>query len=135
MPLLAQEDPKKAIPALEARAQARGLQRVFDYTLGTIYFQNEDFTNAVKYYEQALAKFPDYRRAQRNLALACVRDGKYDEAIKPLTRTISLGGADGKVYGLLGFAYLSRTASSRPQARISRRWCSSRTTWTSSSAW
>ena len=28
-------------------------------------------------------------------------------AIKPLTRTIALGGGDGKVFGLLGFAYAS----------------------------
>jgi tetratricopeptide (TPR) repeat protein len=37
-----------------------------------------------------------------------VRDGKYAEAIKPLTRTIALGGGDGKVFGLLGFASLSQ---------------------------
>ena len=73
-----------------------------------MYFQNEDFTNAVKYFETALAKFPDYRRAQKNLAFALVRDGKYKEAIQPLIRTIALGGADGKVFGLLGFIYLDQ---------------------------
>jgi Flp pilus assembly protein TadD len=78
---------------------------VFDFTLGNLYFQSEDLTNAVKHFEAALAKFPDYRRAQKNLAFALVRDGKYAEAIKPLTRTIALGGADGKLFGLLGFAY------------------------------
>ena len=35
---------------------------------------------------------------------ALVRDGKYNDAIKPLTRTVALGGADGKVFGFLGFA-------------------------------
>jgi tetratricopeptide (TPR) repeat protein len=105
VPLL-REDPKKAIPELEG-ALKPGASAVFDYTLGTVYFQSEDFTNAVKYYEQSLAKFPDYRRAQRNLALALVRDGKYEQAIKPLTRTVALGGADGRIYGLLGFAHLN----------------------------
>jgi tetratricopeptide (TPR) repeat protein len=108
---------------------------VFDYTLATVYFQTEDFTNAVKYYEQALAKFPDYRRAQRNLALALVRDGKYEQAIKPLTRTIALGGADGRIFGLLDSRTSRPAASSRPRAPTSRPRCSSRTTWTSNSAW
>jgi tetratricopeptide (TPR) repeat protein len=106
VPLL-REDPKKALPELQSLAKP-GASAVFDFTLGNIYFQNEDLTNAVKHFEVALAKFPDYRRAQKNLAFALVRDGKYAEAIKPLTRTIALGGADGKVYGLLGFALLSQ---------------------------
>ena len=79
---------------------------IFDFTLGNVYFQNDDTTNAVKHFETALAKFPDFRRAQKNLAFALVRQGKYADAIKPLLRTITLGGADGKVYGLLGFAYM-----------------------------
>lgn len=105
VPLL-REDPKRAIPELEAAAKPSG-SAVFDYTLATVYFQGENFTNAVRYYEQALSKFPDYRRAQRNLALALVRDGKLEEAVKPLTRTIALGGADGRIYGLLGYAHLT----------------------------
>ncbi len=100
-------DPKKAIALLETRVKP-GTSAQFDYLLGTLYFQSEDLTNAVKNFEGALAKFPDYRRAQKNLAFALVRDGKYGEAIKPLTRTIALGGGDSKVFGLLGFAYMSQ---------------------------
>ncbi|MGE3312239.1 MAG: tetratricopeptide repeat protein [Limisphaerales bacterium] len=105
VPLL-REDPAKAVPELRA-AQKPGASAVFDFTLGTVYFQSEDFTNAVAQFELALAKFPDYRRAQRNLALALVRSGRYGEAIRPLARTIELGGADGKIFGLLGFAHLN----------------------------
>jgi len=106
VPLL-REDPKKAIGTLQGLVKP-GASAVFDFTLGNIYFQNEDLTNAVKHFETALTKFPNYRRAQKNLAFALVRDGKYAEAIKPLARTISLGGGDGKVFGLLGFAYMSQ---------------------------
>jgi tetratricopeptide (TPR) repeat protein len=101
------DDPKKALPVLQGLVKP-GASAVFDFTLGNIYFQNEDLTNAIKCFEAALAKFPDYRRAQKNLAFALVRDGKYDDAVKPLTRTISAGGADGKVLGLLGFAYMNQ---------------------------
>lgn len=106
VPLL-RDDPKKAVGLLAGLVKPSA-SAVYDFTLGNIYFQTEDFTNAVKHFETALAKFPDYRRAQKNLAFALVRDGKLKEAIVPLTRTISLGGADGKVYGLLGFAYLNQ---------------------------
>ncbi len=105
VPLL-RDDPKKALAALQSQIKPSA-SAVFDFTLGNVYFQSEDLTNAVKHFEAALAKFPDYRRAQKNLAFALVREGKYQEAIQPLTRTITLGGADAKVFGLLGFAYMN----------------------------
>jgi tetratricopeptide (TPR) repeat protein len=106
IPLL-RDDPPKARSELQSLAKPSA-SAVFDFTLGNLYFQSEDLTNAVKHFEAALAKFPDYRRAQKNLAFALVREGKYAEAIKPLTRTIALDGGDGKVFGLLGFALLSQ---------------------------
>lgn len=107
VPILTNSDPKKIISTLEGLTGPKA-SAVFDFTLGNVYFQREDLTNAVKHFEMAILKFPDYRRAQKNLAFALVRDGKYAEAIKPLTRTIALGGGDGKVFGLLGFASLSQ---------------------------
>jgi tetratricopeptide (TPR) repeat protein len=107
VPLL-RADAKKAMAALRDAVKPSA-SAVFDFTLGNLYFQSEDLTNAVKHFEAALAKFPDYRRAQKNLAFALVRDGKYNDAIKPLTRTVALGGADGKVFGLLGFAYMNQS--------------------------
>jgi len=107
VPALTNSDPKKAIAALAGLVGPRA-SAVFDFTLGNVYFQQEDLTNAARHFEAAIAKEPDYRRAQKNLAFALVRNGKYAEAIKPLTRTIALGGGDGKVFGLLGFACLSQ---------------------------
>ena len=105
VPLL-REDQKRAAAELTSLAKPDA-SAVFDFTLGNIAFQGEDLTKAVKHFETAIAKFPDYRRAHKNLGFALVRDGKFAAAIKPLTRTIALGGGDGKVFGLLGFAYLS----------------------------
>jgi Flp pilus assembly protein TadD len=105
VPLL-REDQKKAAAELASLAKPEA-SAVFDFTLGNICFQSEDLTNAVKHFETAIAKFPDYRRAHKNLGFALVRDGKYADAVKPLTRTIALGGGDGKVFGLLGFAFMS----------------------------
>lgn len=105
-PLL-QSDRSKLISLLENRIKPESSAQ-FDYLLGTLYFENGQLTNAAKYFDAALVKFPDFRRAQKNLAFTLVRDGKYEEAIRPLTRTITLGGGDGKVFGLLGFAYVQQ---------------------------
>jgi Flp pilus assembly protein TadD len=107
VPLLTNSDPRKIIATLEGLTGPKA-SAVFDFTLGNVYFQREDLTNAVKHFAAALVKFPDYRRAQKNLAFARVRAGDYAEAVPPLTRTIALGGGDGKVFGLLGFCYLSQ---------------------------
>jgi tetratricopeptide (TPR) repeat protein len=106
VPLL-REEPAKAIPVLQGLIKPSSTA-LFDFTLGNIYFQTEDLTNAVKYFQAALAKFPDFRRGQKNLGFALIRSGNYAEAVLPLTRTASLGGADGKVFGLLGFAHLNQ---------------------------
>lgn len=105
VPLL-REDPKKAIPELEARIKPDA-SALFDFTLGNIYFQSEDLTNTVKYFEQATLKFSNFRRAWKNLGLALVRAGKNDEAVLPLARSIALGEVDGRTYGLLAFAHLN----------------------------
>lgn len=114
VPLL-KDDARKALSALDPLRKP-GATAVFDFTAGNIYFQSDDLTNAVQCFEQALAKFPDYRRAQKNLGFALMRDGKYDAAGKALARTIALGGGDSKVYGLLGFAYLSQSRFASAEA-------------------
>jgi tetratricopeptide (TPR) repeat protein len=105
VPLL-RDNPKEAQSLLASLAKP-GASAVYDFTLGNLYFQNEDLTNAVKFFTSALAKYPDYRRAQKNLGFALVRSARYAEAVAPLTRTISLGGGDSKVFALLGFTYMS----------------------------
>lgn len=106
LPLL-RENPTNAIPAL-IQATTPAASALFDYTLATVYFQQEDFPNAGPGYETALAKFPDFLRAQRNLALALVREGRYPEAVPALTRTLTLGGGDGRIFGLLAFAQVQQ---------------------------
>jgi tetratricopeptide (TPR) repeat protein len=79
---------------------------VIDFTLANIYFQLDRLDDAVRYYKSAIGKFPSFRRAHRNLGLIEVRQGRFADAVAPLSRVIQLGGADGLTYGLLGFAYV-----------------------------
>lgn len=80
---------------------------VFDFTLGNVYFQQGQEKVAADHYEKAIAKFPSFRRAYKNLGLIRVRQGRLEEAITALSRVIELGGADGTTLGLLGFSYSS----------------------------
>lgn len=80
---------------------------IFDYTLGTILLQNGENTNAITHLEKAIEKFPSFLRAWKNLGMANVRAGQFDEAIKPFTKAVELGGVDGQIYGLLGYCYMN----------------------------
>jgi len=78
---------------------------VFDFTLGNIYFEQEDLTKAADCYRRAILKFPSFRRAYKNLGLIQVRSGEFDDAIESLSKVIELGEASGRTFGLLGYAY------------------------------
>lgn len=78
---------------------------VFDFTLGNLYFQQEELFQASSAYSDAVGKYPKFRRAWKNLALVHVRRGEFDEAAAAFARVIELGGGDAVTYGLLGFTY------------------------------
>jgi tetratricopeptide (TPR) repeat protein len=80
---------------------------VFDFTLANIYFQQEKLEQAAVGYEQAVKKYPKFRRAWKNLGLIRVRNGEFEQAIPALTRVIGLGGSDALTFAQLGYAYLS----------------------------
>jgi len=80
---------------------------VFDFTLANIYFQQEQLELAAASYEKAVAKFPKFRRAWKNLGLIHVRNGEFAKAAPALTRAIALGDGAALTYGLLGYAYSS----------------------------
>jgi tetratricopeptide (TPR) repeat protein len=102
-----------ALMATDTQAAKAALQKaatpdasaVFNYTLGNLYFQEDDLDAATMNYQSAVAKFPSFRRAWKNLGLIAVRQSRFDDAIKALSRVVELGGADGLTYGLLGYAY------------------------------
>ncbi len=105
-PLMA-EDLKKAEGMLRRQIKPES-SAILDFTLGSIYFQQDNMIDAQENYLKAITKFPNFRRAWRNIGLIYVRSGKYDESINAFTRMIELGGGDAYSFGLLGFAYASK---------------------------
>ncbi len=107
-PLMAEtKDLPEAETALQAQLKPES-SAILDFTLASIQFQQEKFAEALDNYKKAVAKFPSFRRAYRNLGLIYARDGKYDDAISAFTKMIELGGGDGYSYGLLAFSYASK---------------------------
>lgn len=78
------------------------------FNLGNLYFEEGELEEAAKAYRKAIAEFPSFRRAHRNLAMVLVREDQLDEALEPLLEAIRLGDSDGATYGLLGYCRLQR---------------------------
>ena len=79
---------------------------MFDFTLGNVYFQNSRPREAAISFQNALKKFPDFRRAHQNLGILLIQGGQHAESIPHFTRAMQLGAADGPLFGLLGSAYV-----------------------------
>jgi tetratricopeptide (TPR) repeat protein len=91
--------------ALLEKSRTDASSATIDFTIANIHFQSERFPQAAEAYEQAVGKFPKFRRAWKNLALIRVREGDYRKALPALTKVVELGGGDAMTYGLLGFAH------------------------------
>lgn len=87
------------------KLRAESPSALFDFTLANIHFQREELEPAAAAYEEAVLKFPKFRRAWKNLGLIRVRQSDFPSAVRALTRVIELGGADAVTYGLLGYSY------------------------------
>jgi len=102
---LIQSQPAQAIATLKA-AITPASSAALDYTLGNIHFQSRAFPDAVAAYQAALKKFPNFLRAHKNLGRLYVQQGDAKSALPHLLRVIELGGAEGDIYGLVGYCYL-----------------------------
>ncbi len=100
------DDPALAIERLQQRISPSS-SAILSFALANLLVQEGEPEKAVEHFEVALAKFPDFRRAHRNLGWALAQLERYPEAARSLTRALQLGAHDAGVYGLLGHSYLS----------------------------
>lgn len=101
-----ENNPQQAYTILQ-REVDRESNAAFDFLLGSLAYQMDRLSDAQRWMESAIRKFPSFRRAYRTLALIHVREDRFVEAIEPLRKVISLGGGDGQSYGLLAYCQLS----------------------------
>ncbi len=100
-------NPSSAILQLEPQIKANS-SAAFDFILANLYFQQSDLENAEKYYRKAIRKYPNFRRAHKNLGLVLVQAGKLGVATDSLSKALELGDVDGRAYGLLAYCYLTQ---------------------------
>lgn len=79
----------------------------FDFILANLYFQEGNLELAEKYYKAAVVKYPNFRRAYKNLGLVLVQAGNFKDAIPTISKALELGEVDGRAYGLLAYGYLT----------------------------
>jgi tetratricopeptide (TPR) repeat protein len=99
-------NPRAAATMLE-QTKSDDSSAAVDFILANLEFQNGDLEAAEASYESALRKFPDFRRAHKNLGLLRVQANALAGATEHLTRAIELGDRDGRTYGLLGYCYVN----------------------------
>jgi tetratricopeptide (TPR) repeat protein len=99
-------DPRSAIVVLEEQIKP-GTSAAFDFILANLYFQQSDLQQAEQSYRKAVRKYPNFRRAHKNLSYVLVQTNQHPAAIDAISKSIELGVVDGRSYGLLGFCYLT----------------------------
>lgn len=99
-------DPREAIRRLRAERTPES-SAALDFLLASLQLQEGQPDAAIRNYEEAIRKFPNFLRAYRNLGLALTQMGRYEEAIPHLVKAIELGDGDGNTFGLLAFCYLN----------------------------
>ncbi|MFT6862787.1 MAG: tetratricopeptide (TPR) repeat protein [Akkermansiaceae bacterium] len=88
-------------------SEAKDVSAALVYTLGNLYYQNGRLAEAESAYKTSIKRFPEYRRAHKNLALLYARSERMKEAKSHLIKAIDLGDADHLSFGLLGHAMLA----------------------------
>jgi tetratricopeptide (TPR) repeat protein len=99
-------NPRQAIQIAQQSVTAES-NASFDFLLGNLHYQIEDYAACEKHLLEAIRKFPSFRRAHRTLALVQIQRDQYAKAVAPLLKVIELGGGDAQSYGLLAYSYLT----------------------------
>lgn len=100
----------------EPDVEAKDVSAALVFTLGNLYFQNGRVDEAERSYQIALKRFPEYRRAHKNLALLLARSDRMAEAKPHLMKAIDLGDTDHLSFGLLGHALLAESKALAAEA-------------------
>ena len=77
-----------------------------EFIIGSLYGEKGDNESAMEWFLLAIGKYPNFLRAQRNLAIMMVQSGEFEKAKKHFIKAIDLGSRDSTTFGLLGLCYV-----------------------------
>ncbi|YCM46266.1 tetratricopeptide repeat protein [Verrucomicrobiaceae bacterium 227] len=101
---------------VESSGESKDVSAALIFTLGNLYYQNGRVADGEQAYKIAIKRFPEYRRAHKNLALLYARSDRLKEAMPHLMKAIDLGESDHLTFGLLGHAMLSEDKAMAAEA-------------------
>ncbi len=79
----------------------------FNYLLGNIYFENNEFLLAENQYKAAIEAFPDFQRAWTNLGVLKLKSGDTQSALISFLKAVELGDSKGGTFGMLGYCHFA----------------------------
>lgn len=77
----------------------------FNYLLGNIYFENNEYFLAEEEYKTAIEKFPDFQRSWTNLGVLKLRSDDTKNALFAFLRAVELGDTKPNTFGMLGYCH------------------------------
>lgn len=77
----------------------------FNYLLGNIYFENEEFLLAEEQYKLSIERYPDFQRAWTNLGVLKLRSGDTASALFAFLKAVELGDSKSETFGMLGYCH------------------------------
>ncbi|MGD1978622.1 MAG: tetratricopeptide repeat protein [Akkermansiaceae bacterium] len=92
---------------VDPEAEAKDVSAALVFTLGNLYLQNNRPQEAESAYKTAIKRFPEYRRAHKNLAMLYARTDRMKLAKPHLLKAIDLGDTDHLSFGVMGHALLA----------------------------
>ncbi|MEM9159674.1 MAG: tetratricopeptide repeat protein [Verrucomicrobiota bacterium] len=97
---------QQALARLEPELTPESSGAMFFFA-ANFYAEAGDLPKAKANYRKAIEKFPNFRRAIKNLAIMHVKDAEFKEALELFTKGVSLGLKDTTTMGLLGLCYVN----------------------------
>lgn len=92
---------------VDPEAEAKDVSAALVFTLGNLYLQNGRTSDAEDSYQIAIKRFPEYRRAHKNLAMLYARTDRLKLAKPHIMKALDLGDADHLSFGILGHALMA----------------------------
>jgi tetratricopeptide (TPR) repeat protein len=76
------------------------------FVLGNLYFASDRTDEARRAFNEAIRRFPRFRRAHTNLGLLHISKNELAQALPVLQKAVELGETSPRVYGMMGYCYL-----------------------------
>ncbi len=104
---MVEENPEFAKSMLEGMlGEDNPASATFNFILANLYFNGDALEDAMDEYDQAIEKYPAFRRAWKNLGMLKVRNTDYEGGLEALVRCIELGDTSPDTYGTAAYCHL-----------------------------